>query len=352
MLDVLFTGYFGFGNLGDELILSATVEELYRESPECAVGVLVGPEGSRLPAASVQIPRSDKAAVRQALASCRVLALGPGGILQDATSARSVAWYASIVHRARLSGARIVHVGQSIGPLRGIAGRAFSRWALRRSEAVLVRDESSLHLARRLGCGSRTELVADAGWLLPKPRLVRERAHRVAVAPRRWRRGRLTPEWWRALLTQLHAEDWEVVGLAMCEDDLRLLTEVARLTGRKAELVRPSSPEEALAALAPCEAVIGMRLHALLLGALSGCRLLGLSYDPKVSGLLRALGLEPAGSTHEPPPVAALAELLGTPTWGVPEAGRIEAERRKARRNVEVLVEVIASSQEGSAPVA
>ncbi len=352
MLDVLFCGYFGFGNLGDEVILSAVVEDLYRSCPDARLGVLVGPRGSRLPAATSQIPRADRAAMARALTTCRVLAVGPGGIFQDATSVASCAWYGGVVARARRAGARVVHVAQSVGPLRSLPGRWLTRRALASADAVLVRDEASLELVRRLSCGDRAVRTADAGWLVPPPRgLLRERPARVALAPRPWggRRG-LSPAWWAELAGTLEAGGREVIGLAMSEEDARLLGEVARLTGRKAEPVRPQSAEEALALLGSCEAVVAMRLHALLLGARAECRVLGLSYDPKVDGLLAALGLEPAGRVGESPQAARIAALVGDPTWGRAPAARVEEEHVRARRNVEVLAGLIATAREQAAP--
>jgi polysaccharide pyruvyl transferase CsaB len=351
MLDVVFCGYFGFGNLGDELIVSAVVEELFRELPDCRIGVLVGPEGSRLPAAVTQVARRDAARASEALASCRVLAVGPGGIFQDATSLRSCVWYACVVRRARRAGARVVHVAQSVGPLDSLPGRLLTRGALRGAEAVLLRDESSLDLVRRLGCEGNAIRTADAAWLVPAPRArARDGRPRLALAPRPWsRRGMPPAAWWAELANAAAGTGREVVGLAMSREDLRLLEQVARLTGRKAELLQPATAEEALGVLASCEALVGMRLHSLILGALAGCRLLGVSYDPKVEGLLGALGLVAAAKVDGVPPPAEIASLAADPGWGTVPRERIEDERRRARRNVEVLAGVIATAREEAA---
>lgn len=351
MLDVLFAGYFGFGNLGDEIIVSAVVEELFRQMPDCRMGVLVGPEGSRLPAPVVQVPRADAARSAEALASCRVLAVGPGGIFQDATSFRSCAWYACVVRRARKAGARVVHVAQSVGPLRGLPGRFLTRGALRGAEAILLRDEPSLELVRRLGCDDSALHTADAAWLAapPRPR-ARDGRVRLALAPRPWPRKGMPPvAWWAELATAAAESGMDIVGLAMSREDLRLLEQVARLTGRKAELVQPASAEEALGVLASCEAVVGMRLHSLILGALAGCRLLGVSYDPKVDGLLGALGLVATVRSGSAPQPAEVAARAADPEWGVVSRERTEDERGRARRNVEVLAGVIATAREQAA---
>jgi polysaccharide pyruvyl transferase WcaK-like protein len=64
-------------------------------------------------------------------------------------------------------------------------------------------------------------------------------------------------------------------------------------TGR-AIIAPPLRAREVLALTASCQMMIAMRLHALVFAALSRVPLVGISYDPKVDGMMEQLGLKPA----------------------------------------------------------
>lgn len=341
MADVLFVGYFGFGNLGDQLILSAVTDALRRGRPELELAALCGSEVTAWPEGVAQVARGDSEAVRAALGEARVLVVGPGGIFQDATSWRSPLWYAWMCSKARAGGASVVHIGQSVGPLRRRVARLATRHALRGSRAIVVRDQGSARLCGELGVRESVEIAADAGWLLPdREGAASARPRAVALAPRPWAASpSARAAWWAGLARELLDAGWEVRGLAMSAMDMRLLQEAVRLTGRKWTLAHPPDARGALDLLSSCQAVIGMRLHSLVLGALAGARLLGVSYDPKVDGLLGALGLEPAGWIETHPRPDHFRELLAQHHWGHVAPERVQALRERAKRNVEAVIE-------------
>ena len=175
--DVLFIGYFGFGNLGDELILGALATAIRRAVPDARLAALSGPQGlGEGPSRWVHaVPRSDGLAVRAALSSTRVACIGPGGIFQDATSLSSCAWYALQTWRAAHRRARVVHVGQSLGPLNTPLGRGIARCALRMGQEIVLR--MALCGACRSGCEVHEERI----WrLLPTPDRGRQESRRVS----------------------------------------------------------------------------------------------------------------------------------------------------------------------------
>jgi polysaccharide pyruvyl transferase WcaK-like protein len=69
--------------------------------------------------------------------------------------------------------------------------------------------------------------------------------------------------------------------------DFQLSRALAEALG--AELLAPSTPHEALRAVAEARVVVGMRLHALVLAAAAGVPFVGLAYDPKVSSFAGGL---------------------------------------------------------------
>lgn len=345
MADILFCGYFGFGNLGDEAILQALAAEVRRRRPDIELAALAGPCGLGESVEVEPVPRSSGAAVRTALRRSRIVCIGPGGIYQDSTSIRSCAWYAWLAWAARRRGCRIAHIAQGIGPLRSAIGRRLAGWALAMGEAVTVRDAASAALARELAPHVPVEVTADAAWLLAAapPDSGARRSRVVALAPRPWRGALADSAWWARVGIALTDAGYRVVLLGLARADARLLEQVARLThGKISEVVGViDRVDDALRVLRGCEAVVAMRFHALVLGAIAGAGLVGVSYDPKVDSLLASLGLASLGSAARPLEPESVVHAVGrarergTP-WEV-----VEAQRDLAVRNADVLLAML-----------
>ncbi|NUQ02108.1 MAG: polysaccharide pyruvyl transferase family protein, partial [Armatimonadetes bacterium] len=140
---ILLSGYYGYGNVGDDAILLA----LARELRAGGVARIVVPAGDQTGAFAGEglefVRRFDLRAIRAALQDGARVVSGGGGLFQDTTSVRSLVYYLGVLQLARQAGRRYVICGQSIGPLE----RAFSRFAVSRAlagaAAVSVRDRRS-----------------------------------------------------------------------------------------------------------------------------------------------------------------------------------------------------------------
>ena len=71
--------------------------------------------------------------------------------------------------------------------------------------------------------------------------------------------------------------------------DLDLCTRLAEAVDG-AKIYSPECASELIGFLAGAEFVIGMRLHAVIFASSAGVPVIGLSYDPKVDGMMNALG--------------------------------------------------------------
>jgi polysaccharide pyruvyl transferase CsaB len=342
--DVLFVGYFGFGNLGDETILGVIARAIAEREPSLRVAALVGPAPVSLPDGVEAVRRDDRRGSKAALAGSRVVCVGPGGVFQDATSIRSCLWYSEMIRRAARSGATIAHIGQSLGPLHTAVARWLTSRALRKARVIAVRDDASLELARELAPGCRILPSADVAWLLGS-RIGHDRdAGHVVLAPRPWRAGLVDARWWAELADGLLGCGHTIEWLALAPADARLAEEAGRLMGGEGArpLVRaPESAEAALEVLGRCGVLVGMRLHALILGALAGAALAGISYDPKVDGMLSRVGMAPIGSVRRPPTPSEIAGRAALLAERPIAAAAVEEERRRAQVNVTALLECL-----------
>ena len=291
---VLLCGYYGEHNLGDDALLEA----LLRQLPEGVVPLVTAHDEAlvqqRHGVATVQ--RRQPRAVLQALGRCRALVLGGGSLLQDATSFGSLLYYAALITAARLQGKPVLLWAQGLGPLRRRRSRALVRLLLPMATAISWRDAASARLARSLG--TQAPHGSDAVWTLPRQQWL-GRGGPIVVC---WRpTPLLQAEAWRPYLAALELlavrHNREVLWLPFHSgQDSGLLDQLSaeglvgsELRRRSRELLA-ERPSEAMAIFRSAGLVLAMRLHALILAALSGSPVSALSYDPKVQACASEFG--------------------------------------------------------------
>lgn len=278
---VLVSGYYGFGNVGDEAVLAGLLVGL-RGRAILPLVLSGDPAGTR---ALHGVPSAHRSRdLLWALLRSDALVSGGGGLLQDATSRRSLSYYLGVVRLARVLGKPVVVYGQSVGPLTR-AGRRRVAAALR-GLPLAVRDRQSQGLLAELGLAST--LVADPALLLPRPA-----ARNAARRPAQARPVLLIPRAGHDDLNQALLDagrriraggrSLAVLGLHEHQDG----PAVARLAGAlEVEPWRATTPQEALGQVAGAGYVVSVRLHGLIFAAVCGIGFAGLVYDPKVAGFL------------------------------------------------------------------
>ena len=197
----LLSGYYGFGNLGDEALLQVIVERLRARWPACAVDVLSGDPAATARAYGVEAtPRMDLARVRSAIDAADVVLSGGGGLLQNVTSLKSLLYYSGVIRSAIRAGKPTMVFAQSIGPL-DFWGRAMVRNFCKGLRAATVRDERSRTLLRSLLPGVPVERTADPVFLfepggepldLAAEGLAGDDAPLVVVSVRKWQGAEAT----------------------------------------------------------------------------------------------------------------------------------------------------------------
>lgn len=315
MSRVVISGYYGFGNAGDEALLTAIIQSLRRHGRFEFIVLSNDPERTATEHGVRAIKRTAVGAIARALASSDALISGGGSLLQDLTSPFTVPYYLGLIYLAKLLRRRVVIYGQGIGPLRGGLARRLTRRVLNRCDLITVRDEASRQELERLGVrGAPVVVTADPVLSLEPPSPGDQpfiRADRplggdrqgplVGIFPREWR-GR---EDYKTVLAKVADHLADRVGAAIAlipmqnPEDTRVCEEIRGLMRRPAVVLGGRhGVGDLLTGIFPgLELVIGMRLHALIFAALSGVPMVGLSYDPKIDAFLEALGQRPVGTT-------------------------------------------------------
>lgn len=298
MPQVVIVGYYGYGNAGDEALLTCLLAAL---PPDVTPLVLSGDPIATSQAHGVKaINRWDGRAIGVALAQSVGFIWGGGSLMQDRTSWRSPLYYGSLMLWAQRCNLKTIAWAQGLGPLERRWCRWLTRTCLRGCTAVTVRDSASAALLDRWQIAHLQ--APDPVWALPQspesPRL-----QRIAVNLRP--HPELTPQRQvviAAALVRLQQRSGAVIAALPFQDRDREV--LARVMPPGAEWLTTNP----LQALATVRLAIAMRLHAVIRAAATATPLWGLSYDPKVSQVLQAYGLPGLALTELPTDPEALAQ--------------------------------------------
>lgn len=302
MSNYLISGYYGFGNAGDEAILEAIVCALRACDSEAAITVLsADPQQTAQEHLVHAINRTSLSQIRQQLRLADLFISGGGGLLQDATSSRSLHYYLSLLWLAQRMGCATMLYANSIGPIRGRINRRWTRRVLQGVDLITVRDQPSLQLLQELGVQKPTiRLTADPVLRLAAPD-VQPVSRRIAVVVREWPSQHDYLAAVAAAGRRWVQDDFTVQLIPFHHArDLAVSQQLAQQIGPGAACwEQTESFADLLQAVASAEIVVAMRLHALIMAAVCLRPMVGITYDPKVRGFLQSVEQPEAGTTDD-----------------------------------------------------
>jgi len=349
---VAISGYYGFQNSGDEAVLRSILLALEAQGAAQDVKIIpvvlsADPAWTASMYSVEAVPRMSPGVLIQVLKSCDALISGGGSLLQDATSAKTIPYYTGVIKLAQMLGKPTFIYSQGIGPVNRRWMDTLIRSVMLRSAYVSVRDSESAAYLGRIGVArDRIEVVPDPVMGLPLPDGAAEDvagrfvpaasvdaaglaaaseagAERAADAPAVADADE-TPKVFGVSVRRWRADGGDLALAAealaalskRCAVRLRFLPfhtpsdieasewVMERLRGRlgegsSAELAAASDdPQQMLLEVSRCDALLGMRLHALIYAANQAVPMLGLSYDPKIDQFMAQLGQKPIGTTE------------------------------------------------------
>jgi polysaccharide pyruvyl transferase CsaB len=356
---VLISGYYGFGNLGDEALLEVIVGQLRRDFPAASIEVLSAtPQRTAADYRVDATPRWDWRAVRSAIGRSDVVLSGGGGLLQSGTSLRSLLYYASIVREAIRTGRKAMIFAQSIGPL-DFWGRWVVKGFCKGLDRATVRDQRSLRLLEELLPKVPVERTADPVFLYDRPAvradlaadgLGPESGAYAVISVRKIASFRDAIPVLARAVDRLAEHNVRAAFLPLGgAADAALSTDVIRACSSAPVLLPECTLEKAAAIFQGARVAIGMRLHALVLAARFAVPFLAVPYDPKVTALCEDLGypLQPLWIPGKPRPsgdaIDQLVDRLVSERDGLAAqlSQRLPVVQAAAERNFEVLGELL-----------
>ncbi len=370
---VVISGYFGFGNTGDEALLQGMISSLRERHQNLGITVLsADPQQTEKLHDAEAVDRFSPKALFSALKGADLFLSGGGTLLQDETSLRSLLYYASVIELARLAGARVMLYANGLGPLNTAAGRKAARRCLSIADAVTLRDQQSLKTAEELFAGNLPSgnfirVTADPAFCLKAASETRvdELFERDSIAADE-RFAIISLRSWPGAVGRV-VRAAAAADRLLCTEGLLPLylpmqpqfdEEVCQKASRLAQtdslvLKTPMYPELAMAVMSRADLTVGMRLHALIMSAAAGVPVVGLSYDPKIDGFLEQVGGFCAGSVEsltEDRLTGILKEKLIPDLAGLQQKMQKEActMRKKAGENSSLALSLLLASNRAS----
>ena len=350
---VVICGAYGKGNSGDNAILNAIVEQLRHIDPDLPICALSrDPMETKLCANINSVHSFNTFKIGRLLRRCRLYISGGGTLMQDATSTRSLLYYLFSIRQARFHGCRIMLYGCGVGPIsrprnQKRAGRVLDRCA----DIISVRDRYSFEFLHQLGV-TRPEihLNADPALLIDPPDTDELRAYLrrsgltdgkryMMMAVRPWEGFDEKIAAFASAADYAHREYGLIPILYAMEpnrDEAAAKAVAAKVRCPHLVLSAGINGGEILALVRRMSLVVSMRLHTLIFASGQGVPMVGVVYDPKVSGFLDYLGQElylPLAEVN----AAALGDLIDAAIAEEPFAAEnIERLRRLSRKNEEL----------------
>lgn len=364
---VLVSGYYGFGNLGDEAILEELTNELKKlVAPSQIVVLSNNPEQTKKAFGVDAVDRWQPANLLPLLKQTALFVSGGGGLFQDATGIKSTVFYGCQILLVKALGRKVCIYAQGIGPLNGGAAKSLARMSLAQANFITVRDKDSQKLLADWNISSA--LTADPVWCLEQtaiPTGALEQINRLKNKP-----GltvglslRTAPNFSDNQLRELVLVmdrtlplDTKLLLLPLqVEQDIEPLNKFARQwteKSRHAEVLDTEEierPSQWLAILSQLDMLVGMRLHALIMSLKSGVPVVGIAYDPKVRHVLTQFKQPILNLTKDGEGTGAFKEWLPSMQTAVASrpqlaaAAQQEAESAKklACQNFELLAKIL-----------
>jgi polysaccharide pyruvyl transferase WcaK-like protein len=321
-------GYYGQGNLGDDLLLRATVEGIRALRPSATFivrsatttpnwGSPGGVEATGIDRIATDQSRSKLARL---IATLRAYShyfrrsswfiFGGGTVFHERESPFPLVMLALICLLARLRGLRVAALGVGVAELRSPLGRLALRAIVTVSDLFAVRDESARRQCELAGVGEMVRLTGDLVFGLSALRpcgpanVAESRGPRVAlsVSP-----GALTGAAGeravlvlREFLGHMVANGYRVTMFSFQESGALSDREVL---ARLAAAIHPDhaddvvwrklsfDPEEIVRSFAGIDLHCGMRFHGHVLAAMLGRPFVGISHDKKIEEICRLFGM-------------------------------------------------------------
>ncbi|MFY0543737.1 polysaccharide pyruvyl transferase CsaB [Brevibacillus sp. H7] len=367
MSRILISGYYGFNNAGDDVVLYGIISSLRREQPNISLAVLSNqPERTEALFGIPAYNRWSLSTIIRELKRSDLLVMGGGTLMQDVTSPRSVLYYLGIVMIAKLLRKPVVFYAQGFGPILKPLSRRMIKQVVNHVDVITVRDYESGEDFKACGVHKAPLYVtADPALTIHPDDVSDEQGKRllsglfddlsrplVAISVRDWKQEQQFKQAIADAADSFIENGWNVLFLPMhYPSDLAPSQQIMALMKQPGAklLEQPVSFHEIMSVLKQCTYVVGMRLHSLILACMLKIPFTGISYDPKIDRFVERAGMPCAGHIRDLNRTALLS-LLKKHLDNLPQEKQVIEERsrllaREAARSSELVLQALGGKQ-------
>lgn len=361
MYDVMISGYYGFGNSGDDAILLAIIDNLRNIKKDIRIVVLSkNPKDTSANYGVDSIDRFNLFEVVRTMRQTKLFLNGGGNLIQDVTSTRSLMYYLSTIHLAKRMGLKIMLYANGIGPVSRHSNRYFTSKAINLVDVITLREEASSLELEALGI-KKPEIIVTADPALGlKPvdsgeienifskEGISADCTLVGFSIRKWA-GYDVYSQIIAQTADYLEEKYNAKSVFIplhFPSDLSVAEDIASKMKHDPFIIRNSyGVGKTLGIIKKLDMVLGMRLHALIYAVSLSVPTIGLIYDPKVQGFLEYVK-QPSGGNVADLDLESLKKLIDE-VWNKKDEIKQQLEegnkllKQKAFENAEIAIRLL-----------
>lgn len=313
MKNLFIFGYYGFQNTGDEAILQAMIDQIKENIPHANLTVLSYKARETMEKYNIKaISRNKYSDLIQAIKQSDIVISGGGSILQDATSARSLIYYLSIIYIAKKMGKKVMFYGNGFGPITKSFNKKLVKHIINKVDVITVRDEQSK--AEMISLGITRDIIVTADVTFSYKKLTDEQSdqilineqidlekNKIGISVREWK----NQEKYKYIIAEigdyLINKGYEIIFIPMqYPRDYIVSEEIAGMMKKTPKVLEEKySPKELISFMSRLHLMIGMRLHSLIFSTIAGTPIVGIEYDTKINNFIEIANQKNAGKVED-----------------------------------------------------
>ncbi|MCX8069348.1 MAG: polysaccharide pyruvyl transferase family protein, partial [Thermodesulfovibrionales bacterium] len=311
MKSVILSGYYGYGNLGDELILKYVANLLKELGYEKIIALTGNTEYSKRKHKEIEfINRNDISQIQELVKHCSCTALAGGGLFQEFNKLscdeffkqplNGVHSYINLPIISRIYKKPCYYLFQGVGPFFSDEGRYFARYAYSLADLILTRDINSSKLLSDMGI---KEHIISADPVFLQMRMKKKEFNskpKIAICLRQWIEKDFEKRMIEAFISFINHffKDYEFTFISFqdtLQEDLTIYENINMelSTNIQVPVIKTNdlSLEEAEELISNYDFIIGMRYHSILLAIKYNIPFVAINYWDKVRNIVEEVGL-------------------------------------------------------------
>jgi len=296
MSKIVISGYYGYNNAGDELILKSMVDDLRALSPNIEITVLsVKPCETSQKYSVKSVNRFNLFSIISELLKCKMLVSGAGGLFQDTTASLSLWYYLTIITLAKILNKKVFIYAVGIGEVKRLLNIFFIKNCFNMVDLISVRTEYDKRILESFMVVKPITVTADPVFGLEMKifkKKISENKKKIGIILRKtkyWKKDiEIFSKLSKTLIEKLNAE---IVLIPFQKSaDLELLEVIKKRADPKISLIVWENIEDILKVYSELDFIVSMRLHGLILAIKYNIPFVPISRYSKLTNLMHTIG--------------------------------------------------------------